>query len=155
VEKAQEVLDQDKALKFQKKARKAEWDLEDFLEQMQQVKKMGSMGDLLKKIPGMSKMMPDADLESAQEELKYTEAIIYSMTPLERRKPKLISGSRRIRIAKGSGRSVQDVNRMLKDFEKTKKQVKNMMKMMKGGKGPRGPMGRGGGMPQMPGMPRF
>jgi signal recognition particle subunit SRP54 len=155
VEKAQEVIDQDKALKFQKKARKAEWDLEDFLEQMQQVKKMGSMGDLLKKIPGMSKMMPEADLASAQEELKYTEAIIYSMTPLERRKPKLINGSRRIRIAQGSGRSVQDVNRMLKDFEKTKKQVKNMMKMMKGGKGPRGPLGRGGGMPRIPGMPGF
>ena len=151
VEKAQEVVDKDAALKFQQKARKASWDLEDFLTQMQQVKKMGSMGDLLKKIPGMSKMM-DQGMEVDDGELKYAEAIIYSMTVYERRNPKLINGSRRRRIADGSGTSLQDVNRLLKDFEKSKKMIKQMMtgkgafKKMKGGKGPRGPM------PPMPGM---
>jgi signal recognition particle subunit SRP54 len=151
VEKAQEVVDKDAALAFQQKARKASWDLEDFLSQMQQVKKMGPMGDLLKKIPGMSKMM-DQGMEIDDGELKYAEAIIYSMTPYERRNPKLINGSRRRRIADGSGTQLQDVNRLLKDFEKSKKMIKQMMtgkgafKKMKGGKGPRGPM------PPMPGM---
>jgi len=154
VEKAQEVVDQEKALKFQKKARKGDFDLEDFLEQMQQVKKMGSMGDVMKMIPGMSKMMGEADLEAAQDELRVTESIIYSMTPLERRKPRLINGSRRRRIAQGCGRQVQDVNRMLKDFEKTKKGMKKMMKMMRGGKGPKG-RGPGGPGALPPGMPRF
>lgn len=137
VEKAQEVVDQEQAVKFQEKVRKADWNLEDFLSQMQQVKKLGSMGDIMKKIPGMSKMMPGADLDGAEDELKYTEAIIYSMTPLERRKPKLINGSRRRRIAIGSGTSIQDVNRLLKDFEKMKKMMKMMMKGAKGKKGKR------------------
>ncbi len=150
VEKAQEVVDAEKAEKFAQRARKGEFDLEDFLEQMQQVKKMGSMGDILKKIPGMSKMMPDDQLAGAQDALRYTEAIIYSMTPLERRKPKLINGSRRLRIAKGSGTDVQDVNRLLKDFEKMQKDMKKMMKMMKGNK--MGMPGMRRPMPPMPGM---
>jgi signal recognition particle subunit SRP54 len=138
VEKAQEVVDQEKARKFQEKARKASWDLEDFLEQMQQVKKMGSMADLVKKIPGLSKMMP-AGMDVNEDELKYTEAIIYSMTLKERRNPKIINGSRRRRIADGSGTSVQDINHLLKDFEKMKKMMKQMMKGAKGGKVPRFP----------------
>lgn len=128
VEKAQEVVDKEQAIKFQEKVRKAEWDLEDFLAQMQQVRKMGSIGDLMKKIPGMSRMMPDVDLSQAEEELKYTEAIIRSMTPYERRRPKMINGSRRRRIAEGSGTSVQEVNALLRDFEKMKEMMKKMMK---------------------------
>lgn len=149
VEKAQEVVDKDKALKFQKKVRKAEWDLEDFLDQMQQIKKLGSMGDLIKKIPGMSKMIPSDQLDGAEDEIKYTEAIIRSMTPFERRKPKIINGSRRRRIAYGSGTTVQDVNALLRDFDKMRKMMK---KMMKGGKKMRMPRGMNlpGGMP--PGM---
>ncbi len=140
VEQAQQVVDQEKAIEFQKKARKASWDLEDFLDQMQQVKKMGNLGDLVKKIPGMSKMLGDQELD--MDELKYTEAIIYSMTKKERKNPKIINGSRRLRIADGSGTTVQDVNRLLKDFEKMKKMMKQMMKG--GGKRRR--------MMRMPGM---
>ncbi len=140
VEQAQQVVDQEKALAFQKKARKASWDLEDFLEQMQQIKKMGNLGDLVKKIPGMAKMLGDQELD--MDELKYTEAIIYSMTKKERKNPKIINGSRRLRIADGSGTTVQDINRLLKDFEKMKKMMKQMMKG--GGKGRR--------MMRMPGM---
>lgn len=141
VEKAQEVVDQEKALKFQEKARKATWNLEDFLGQMQEVKKLGSISDLMKKIPGMSQLA-DQGVEVDDDELKYVEAIIYSMTPRERRKPKTINGSRRRRIAAGSGMKVSDVNRLLKDFEKSRKMMKQMMR---GGKKRRG-------MPALPGF---
>ena len=137
VERAQEVVDRDQAQKFQDKARKASWDLEDFLQQLQQVKKMGPLGDLMKKIPGFNKMLP-ADMGDGVEEMKYTEAIISSMTRHERRNPKVINGSRRRRIADGSGTSLQDVNRLLRDFEKMKKMVKQMMKGVPRGKGPKG-----------------
>lgn len=137
VERAQQVVDQEQAAKFQEKARKASWDLEDFLQQMQQVKKMGSLGDMLKKIPGLSRMMPK-DVEVDEGELKHTEAIIYSMTSQERRNPKIINGSRRRRIADGSGMAVQDINALLKDFEKMKKMMKQMMKGAPKGKVPRG-----------------
>ncbi len=147
VEKAQEVVDKEEAVKFQKKVKKGDLDLEDFLAQMRQVKKMGSMGDLMKKIPGMGKILgPDMDTmnDAAEEELKYTEAIILSMTPRERHRPKVINGSRRRRIAMGSGTSVQEVNRLLKDFEKMKKMMKRMMKG--GGRGSgRGRATRGAG----------
>jgi len=139
VERAQQVVDQEQAAKFQEKARKASWDLEDFLQQMQQVKKMGSLGDMIKKIPGLNRMMPK-DMEVDEDELKYTEAIIYSMTPQERRHPKIINGSRRRRIADGSGTAVQDVNALLKDFEKMKKMMQQMMKGVPKGKGPRMPL---------------
>ena len=145
VEKAQDVVDQDKALEFQEKARKATWDLEDFLSQMQELKKMGPLGDLMKKIPGMSQLAGQG-VEVDDDELKYVEAIIYSMTKRERRKPKTINGSRRRRIAEGSGTEVRDVNRLLKDFEKSKKMMKQMMR---GGKG-KGGLPRG--MPTLPGM---
>ena len=132
VEKAQQVVDRDEALKFQEKARKGSWDLDDFLQHMQQIKKMGSLGDLVKKIPGFTKMMPEG-VDFDEDELKYAEAIIYSMTPRERRHPKIINGSRRRRIAQGSGTALQDVNHLLKDFQKTRKMVKKMMRG--GGKG--------------------
>ena len=148
VEKAQEVVDKDQAEKFQKKVKKGDLDLEDFLSQMRQVKKMGSMGDLMKKIPGMGKVLgPDMDTmnDAAEEELKYTEAIILSMTPKERHRPKIINGSRRRRIATGSGTTVQEVNRLLKDFEKMKKMMKRMMKGGTGGGRARGRSTRGAG----------
>jgi len=145
VEKAQEVVDQEAAVKFQEKARKATWDLEDFLSQMQQVKKMGNIGELMQKIPGMSQLA-GGDMAIDDGDLKHIEAIIYSMTRWERQKPKMIKASRRRRIADGSGTSITDVNRLLKDFEKSKKLMKQMMK---GGK-KRGMRGRG--MPTLPGM---
>ncbi len=144
VEKAQDVVDQEQALKFQEKARKATWDLEDFLAQLQQMKKMGSFGDLVKKIPGMNKMM-GSGMDFDEDELKYVEAIIYSMTKKERNNPKIINGSRRRRIAAGSGTSVQEVNRLLKDFEQSKKLMKQMMK---GGK----KKGKRGAQMRMPGF---
>lgn len=150
VEKAQEVVDQEKAVAFQKKVRKGDWDLEDFLEHMRQVRKMGHMGDLLKKIPGMGKMMPQ-NLDMAEDELRYTEAIILSMTPKERRNPNLINGSRRRRIADGSGTTVQDVNGLLKEFQKMKVMMKQMMKGGKG-KGKKRGMAPGGPFPPMPGF---
>ena len=147
VEKAQQVVDQKQALDFQKKARKGDWNLEDFLAQMQQVKKLGAFGDIVKKIPGLGKMMPD-DLDGAEDELKYTEAIILSMTRKERRNPVIINGSRRRRIAEGSGTTVQEVNALLKDFQKMRDMMKQMMRGPKGGgkgRGLRGPL------PPMPG----
>jgi signal recognition particle subunit SRP54 len=144
VEKAQQVVDRDQAMDFQKKARKGDWNLEDFLAQMRQVKKLGSFSDLMSKIPGLNKMMPQG-FDGAEEELKYTEAIILSMTPKERRNPVIINGGRRRRIADGSGTSVQEVNALLKEFEKMKKMMKQMMRGPKG-KTPRGPL------PPMPGF---
>jgi len=151
VEKAQEVVDKEQAVKFQEKMRKANWDLEDFLAQMQQLKKMGSMGDLIKKIPGASKLMPKGMEDMAGDEMKHMEAIIFSMTPKERQNPKVINGSRRRRIATGSGTRVQDVNALLKDFEKMKKMMKQMMKGPKG-RGPKGLRGRGPLGPMPPGL---
>jgi signal recognition particle subunit SRP54 len=133
VEKAQQVVDQEQARQFQEKARKASWDLDDFLSQMQQVKKMGSLSEVIQKIPGMGKLMGKG-MDVDDEQFRYMEAIIYSMTPRERHSPKIINGSRRRRIAAGSGTSIQDVNRLLKDFEQTRKMVKRMLR----GKGPRG-----------------
>jgi len=137
VEKAQAVSDRDQAARLQERIRKEKFDLEDFLAQIQQMKKLGNMGDLIKKIPGINKMMPAGMEDAAGDEIKYVEAIIYSMTPHERRNPKLLNGSRRRRIAAGSGTSVQEINALLRDFEKMKKMMKQMMKGPKG-RGPRG-----------------
>lgn len=131
VEKAQQVVDREQAQQFQEKVRKANWDLEDFLQQIQQVKKMGPLGDLMKKIPGFNKMMPK-DMDFDEDELKYTEAIVRSMTAQERRNPKIINGSRRRRIAEGSGATIQDINHLLKDFDKMRKMLKNFSKSPKG-----------------------
>lgn len=142
VEKAQEVVDKEQAVAFQKKIKKGTMDLEDYLAQMRQVRKMGSVGDLMKKIPGMSKVMGNnaGMMDGAEEEMKYIEAIILSMTRDERQRPKIINGSRRRRIAVGSGTSIQEVNRLLKDFDKMKKMMKRIMgggKRIRGA-GPRG-----------------
>jgi signal recognition particle subunit SRP54 len=128
VEKAQENIDQKEAEKMAEKMRKAEFDLEDFLAQMQQVKKLGSMQSIMGMIPGMSGMqVPDG----AESQMARTEAIIKSMTRQERRKPDLLNGSRRKRIADGAGVKIVEVNQLLKQFQ----QMQQMMKMMKGGGG--------------------
>ena len=126
VEKAQENIDQGEAEKMAEKLRKSDFNLEDFLAQMQQVKKMGSMQSIVGMIPGMSGVKLGDD---AEQQLVKTEAIIKSMTPQERRKPDLLNGSRRQRIAAGSGTKIADVNQLLKQFQ----QIQKMMKMMQGG----------------------
>ena len=126
VERAQENIDQKEAERMAEKMRKADFNLEDFLSQMQQVKKMGSMQSIIGMMPGMSGMqLPD----NADAQMKRTEAIIYSMTLQERRKPAILNGNRRIRIAKGAGVKVLEVNQLMKQFE----QMQKLMKMMKGG----------------------
>ena len=128
VEKAQETIDQKDAEKMAEKLRKADFNLEDFLAQMQQVKKMGSMQSIVGMIPGMSGMqIPDG----ADKQMDRTEAIIKSMTIQERRKPEILNGSRRKRIADGSGVKIVEVNQLLKQFQEMQK----MMKMFKGGGG--------------------
>ncbi|MEK6744409.1 MAG: signal recognition particle protein [Nitrospirota bacterium] len=129
IEKAQETVDAEEAGKLAKKLKKNEFDLEDFRGQLKQVKKMGGLGSIMGMIPGMNKMkLPDADVND--KELTKVDAIISSMTSRERRDHTIISGSRRSRIAKGSGTQVQDVNRLLKQFAEMRK----MMKAMQGGK---------------------
>ncbi len=126
VEKAQETIDQKEAERMAEKMRKADFNLEDFLAQMQQVKKMGSMQSIMGMMPGMSGVqLPD----DADRQMKRTEAIIQSMTIQERRKPQLLNGSRRMRIAAGAGVKVLEVNQLIKQFE----QMQKLMKMMKGG----------------------
>lgn len=128
VERAQETIDQKEAEKMAEKMRKAEFDLEDFLAQMQQVKKLGSMQSILGMMPGMSGVqVPDG----AEQQMARTEAIIKSMTKQERRKPDILNGSRRQRIANGAGVKIVEVNQLLKQFQ----QMQKMMKMFKGGGG--------------------
>lgn len=147
VEKAQETFDEEEALAMQRKIRKESFTLDDFLGQMRKMKKMGSMTKLMKFIPGMGQLMDQVDEGQMESELSHTEAIINSMTPMERNTPSILNGSRRARIAKGSGMGVADVNRLLKDFEMARK----MMKEMLGGGGMQaalaggGPAPRGGG----------
>ena len=126
VEKAQENLDQGEAERMAEKMRKADFNLEDFLAQMQQVKKMGSMQSIMGMMPGMSGMQIPA---GAEQQMKRTEAIIQSMTVQERRKPGVLNGNRRIRIAQGAGVKVVEVNQLIKQFE----QMQKVMRMMKGG----------------------
>ena len=139
VEKAQEQFDAEEAKKLQKKISRNQFNFNDFLSQIQQIKKMGNIKDLASMIPGVGKALKDIDIHD--DPFKGVEAIIYSMTAAEREDPALINGSRRKRIAEGSGTTVQDVNRLLKQFEESKK----MMKMLSGG---------GKLMRKMPGMRR-
>ena len=129
VERAQEQYDEDEARKLQKKIAKDQFGFDDFLSQIQQIKKMGSMKDLVGMIPGAGKAMKDVDIDD--DAFKGIEAIIHSMTPLERTTPTSINASRKKRIAKGSGTSVQEVNQLMKQFN----QMSKMMKMMQGGGG--------------------
>ena len=132
IEKAEATLDEKKALELEKKVRQARFDLEDFLEQLQQVKKMGPISQLMDMIPGFStiarKLPTNVDVDGR--ELKKVEAIVLSMTPSERHRPEIIDGSRRRRIAQGSGTSLQDVNQLLNQF----RQMQKLMKQMSSGK---------------------
>jgi signal recognition particle subunit SRP54 len=128
VEKAERAYDEKQALALQKKLRRNEFTLEDFRDQLHALRKMGSMGDLLAMIPGMKKFTRGLDMSSAESELKHIEAIIGSMTKEERRNHLILNGSRRKRIALGSGTSVAEVNRFLKQFVQTKKVMKQMSK---------------------------
>jgi signal recognition particle subunit SRP54 len=149
VERAQEQYNEEEARKLQKKIAKNEFGFDDFLAQIQQVKKMGNMKDLVGMIPGASKAMKDVEIED--DAFKHIEAIIHSMTPTERSRPSIIDMKRKTRIAKGAGRKIEEVNQLMKQFEQMSKMMKmmqgpggkNLMKMMGGMKG---------GMPSMPGM---
>ncbi len=146
IEKAQQAVDADDAAAMEKSLRKGGFTLETFLEQMQMVKKMGSMDSLLKMIPGASKAMKKAQgMQLPEDEMKKIEAIIRSMTAKERTNHKILNGSRRLRIANGSGTKVQDVNQLLKRFVEAQKMMKKMQKM--GPKGLKGMLGQGGQMP--------
>ena len=144
VERAQEQYDEEKARKLHKKIAKNQFDFNDFLDQIAQIKKMGNMKDLMGMIPGVGKAMKNMDIDD--DAFKHIEAMIHSMTPGERENPKLIDGSRRKRIASGSGTSVQELNKLLKQFDETSKMMRmmgnkqNMAKMMRN-------------MPKMPGRP--
>lgn len=124
VERAQEQFDEEQAKKLHKKLAKNQFDFNDFLEQIAQIKKMGNLKDLIGMIPGMGKAIKDLDIDD--DAFKGVESIIYSMTPEERSNPNIINGSRRKRIAAGSGRSIQEINNLLKQFEQTRK-VMHMM----------------------------
>ena len=153
VERAQEQFDEEEAKRLQKKIQKNKFDFNDFLGQIQQIKKMGNLKDLASMIPGVGKAIKDVDIDDNA--FKGIEAIILSMTPKERTNPELLNTSRRQRIAKGSGTNIQDVNRLIKQFDQTRKMMKmvtgskmtqmmNAMKHMKGGM-----PGMPGGMPKM------
>ena len=145
VEKAQEQFDEEEARRLQKKIAKNQFDFNDFLGQIQQIKKMGNLKDLASMIPGVGKAIKDIDVDD--DAFKSIEAIIQSMTPRERTHPEILNSSRRQRIAKGSGTNIQEVNRLIKQFD----QMRKMMKMMTGSK-----MGQMmGKMPNIPGMPKM
>ena len=148
VERAQEQFDEEEAKKLQKKIQKNKFDFNDFLGQIEQIKKMGNLKDLASMIPGVGKAIKDVDIDDNA--FKGIEAIIKSMTPKERSNPEILNQSRRMRIAKGSGTNIQEVNRLIKQFDQTRKMMKlvtetNMAKMA-------GMMGK---MKGMPGMPKF
>jgi signal recognition particle subunit SRP54 len=146
VERAQEQYDEEEAKRLQKKIQKNQFDFNDFLSQIQQIKKMGNLKDLAAMIPGVGKAIKDVDIDDNA--FKSIEAIIYSMTPEERTRPEILNGSRRTRIAKGSGTNIQEVNRLLKQFDQTRK----MMKMVTGAKMGKMMSGLKPGM--MPGLKR-
>ena len=143
VERAQAQYDEEEAKKLQRKIQKNQFDFDDFLGQIQQIKKMGNLKELASMIPGLGKALKDIDIDDNA--FKSIEAIIQSMTPKERKHPEILNQSRKNRIAKGSGTTLQEVNRLVKQFDQTRK----MMKMVTGSK-----MGKMmGKMPMMPGMP--
>lgn len=132
VEKAQEKLDLEKTQKLQERLLENKFDLEDFYQQLQEIKKMGSLQNIAAMIPGMNKLIPKEGIN--EDDFKHVEAMICSMTKQERGNPDLINGSRRTRIAKGSGRTIQEVNGLLKQFAEMKKMMRSMTKMVKSGR---------------------
>ena len=154
VEKAQQAIDEKQARELEEKMRKNKFDFEDFYKQIQQIKKMGNLKDLASMIPGVGKAIKDIDIDNNA--FKGVEAIVNSMTPYERHNPEVINASRRKRIAAGSGTSLQEVNRLMKQFEDMRKMMKfatankNPMKMMKQMRDMKRQMKAGGGLPGMP-----
>ncbi len=146
VERAQEQFDEEEAKKLHKKIAKNEFGFDDFLTQINQIKKMGNMKDLMGMLPGVGKAIKDVDIND--DAFKHIEAIIYSMTPDERRRPSIIDMNRKKRIARGSGRKIEDVNGLMKQFD----QMGKMMKMMQGPQGKQLMQMMGKGMPNIPGM---
>ena len=143
IEKAQNAVDEEQARELEKKIRKAEYGFDDFLEQMQQIKNMGGIGDILSMIPGMNSQVKNMEVDEGA--LARVEAMIYSMTPEERSNPSILNPSRKKRIAKGSGVTLQEVNKLCKQFEQSRKMMKQMNGMMGGkGKRKRGGFGLGG-----------
>jgi signal recognition particle subunit SRP54 len=151
VEKAQSLFDEKESIQLQQKLKKNQFDLEDFLAQMQQIKKLGSMESIMGMIPGMGKMMKQMKgAQPGEKEISRIEAIIRSMTPGERANHGIINGSRRLRIAKGSGTTVQEVNQLLKRFSDAQKMMKQLQKL-----GPKGLLKSMGGLGKGMGMPPF
>jgi signal recognition particle subunit SRP54 len=138
IERAEETMEEDVAREAAEKLLRAEFDLSDFLNQLQQIKKMGPLDELMAMVPGMAQMQRELPGGATEEQLKVIEAIIYSMTPEERRNPKMLNASRKRRIAKGSGTTVQQVNELLSQF----RQMQRMMKQLKKGRGPMEMLGR-------------
>ena len=152
IEKAQGAFDEKQAKELEEKIKKQEFDFNDFLDQMQQIKKMGSIKSLLQMMPGMPKELKDMYIDEKQ--FDRIQAIIFSMTKEEREKPSIINVRRRQRIAKGCGQDIKEVNRLIKQFEESKKMMKQMTKMSKGGK--KGRRGQGQfQMPMNPGKMKF
>ncbi len=135
IERAREQIDEKQALKMQKKLQTATFDLDDFLQQMRQIKKMGPLSQLMEMIPGMGQALRSQEVKDALEgdQLKMVEAIILSMTPKERHYPEIINGSRKRRIARGSGTTVQDINQLLSSFKQMQQMMKQMAAFQKGG----------------------
>ena len=139
IEKAQEAIDEDEARKLEQKMKKAEFDFEDYLSSMGQMKKMGGLTSIMGMMPGLGGMkMPEIDEAEAEKGMKRTESIIYSMTPEERRNPSLLNPSRKKRIADGAGVDIAEVNRLVKQFEQARKMMKQIPGMMGGKRGKRG-----------------
>ncbi len=136
IDKAQADFDEDKAKQLEKKIKKSEFDFNDFLDSMQQVRKMGGIGDILKMMPGMGNQLKDVDID--ENALSGVEAIIYSMTKAERANPDIITPSRKKRIAKGAGVDISEVNKLVKQFEQQKKMMKQFSGMMGGKAGKKG-----------------
>ncbi|GAE91657.1 signal recognition particle [Gracilibacillus boraciitolerans JCM 21714] len=149
IEKAQENVDEKRAKELEEKMRTATFTLDDFLEQMGQVKNMGPLDELMDLIPGANKMKGLKNVDFDEKQIAHVEAIIQSMTTKERQEPSLMNASRRKRIAKGSGRSVSEINRLLKQFEEMKKMMKQMTNMQQGKKGKKGKKPKGLNFPFM------
>ena len=138
IERAEATYDEEQAQRLERKLRDASFDLEDFLEQFQQIKQMGPLSQILDMVPGLGRMAQDVSSEVTDRQFKHIEAIILSMTPEERRSPRILNSSRKKRIARGSGTSVEEVNALLKQF----RQMQRMMKQLgKGKRSMRGMMG--------------
>jgi signal recognition particle subunit SRP54 len=155
IERAQESIDQEEALKAQAKLQQGKFDLEDFLSAMRQIKRMGPMRQIMEMMPGFNKLVSSPEIEEALEsdQLKYIEAIILSMTKEERQNPDIMNGSRRKRVARGSGTTVQEVNQLLDQFG----EMRGMIRQISSGKGPWAKLAHQfageAGMAGMPGLP--